>query len=180
MSWQIDPYHLQVEFAAKHLGMMTVRGHFTEATAAGTIDPENPAASSVEMTINSASAKTNNPARDNDLRSSNFLETDKYPTITFKSTTIQVESKDRFSITGDLTIKDPTRPVTLKVVRYGEFNDPGMMGHRMAYSADTQINRKDFGLTFNMLLDGRWIVSDEIKIDVEVELVEQKQEAATA
>ncbi len=76
MSWQIDPYHLQVEFAAKHLGMMTVRGHFTEATAAGTIDPENPAASSVELTIDSTSAKTNNAQRDNDLRSSNFLETD--------------------------------------------------------------------------------------------------------
>jgi polyisoprenoid-binding protein YceI len=180
MSWQIDPYHLQVEFAAKHLGMMTVRGHFTEATAAGTIDPENPAASSVELNISSASAKTNNAQRDNDLRSSNFLETEKYPAITFKSTSIQPQSKDRFSMTGDLTIKDVTRPVTLRVVRYGEFNDPGMMGHRMAYSAEGEIDRKDFGLTFNMMLDGRWIVSDEIKINVEVELVEKKEEAASA
>jgi polyisoprenoid-binding protein YceI len=180
MSWQIDPYHLQVEFAAKHLGMMTVRGHFTEATAAGSIDPDNPAASVVELAINSASAKTNNAARDNDLRSSNFLETDKYPTITFKSTSIQPESKDRFNMIGDLTIKDVTRPVTMQVVRYGEFNDPGMMGHRMAYSAEGAIDRKDFGLTFNMMLDGKWIVSDEIKINVEVEIVEQKVEAAAA
>jgi polyisoprenoid-binding protein YceI len=178
MSWQIDPYHLQVEFAAKHLGMMTVRGHFTEATAAGVIDPDNPAASSVELTITSASAKTNNAARDNDLRSSNFLETDTHPTITFKSTSIQAESNDRFSMTGDLTIKGTTRPVTLKVVRYGEFNDPGMMGHRIAYSAETQINRKDFGLTFSMMLDGRWIVSDEIQINVEVEIVEQVETGA--
>jgi polyisoprenoid-binding protein YceI len=180
MSWQIDPYHLQVEFAAKHLGMMTVRGHFTEATAAGTIDPEHPGASSVELTIASTSAKTNNAQRDNDLRSSNFLDSEKYPTLTFKSTSIQPESKDRFKMTGDLTIKGVTRPITLNVVRYGEFNDPGMMGHRMAYSAEGEINRKDFGLTFNMMLDGRWMVSDEIKINVEVELVEQKQEAATA
>ena len=179
MSWQIDPYHLQVEFAAKHLGMMTVRGHFTEATAAGTIDPDNPSNSVVEITINAASVRTNNPARDNDLKSANFLDTEHYPTITFKSTSIQPESKDRFSMTGDLTIKGVTRPVTMQVVRYGEFNDPGMMGHRMAYSAEGSIDRKDFGLTFNMMLDGRWIVSDEIKINVEVEIVEQKQEAAT-
>jgi|SRR5450631_3096812 polyisoprenoid-binding protein YceI len=180
MSWQIDPYHLQVEFAAKHLGMMTVRGHFTEVTATGTIDPDNPSASSVDLSINSSSAKTNNPARDNDLRSSNFLETDKYPTITFKSTSIKAEGKDRFDMIGDLTIKGVSRSVTLKVTRYGEFNDPGMMGHRMAYTAETEIDRKDFGLTFNMLLDGKWIVSDEIKINVEVELVEKAEEAAAA
>jgi polyisoprenoid-binding protein YceI len=177
MSWQIDPYHLQVEFAAKHLGMMTVRGTFTDVTATGTIDPEHPSASSIALTIDATTAKTNNAARDNDLRSSNFLETDTYPTITFTSTSIEAESKDRFRMTGDLTIKGVTKPVTLEVVRYGEFNDPGMMGHRMAYTADAEISRKDFGLTFNMMLDGKWIVSDEIKINVEVELVEQKQEA---
>ncbi len=82
-------------------------------------------------------------------------------------------------MTGDLTIKDVTRPITMTVVRYGEFNDPGMMGHRMAYSAEGEINRKDFGLTFNMMLDGRWIVSDEIKINVEVELVEKQEETAS-
>jgi polyisoprenoid-binding protein YceI len=180
MSWQIDPYHLQVEFAAKHLGMMTVRGHFTEATASGTIDPENPTNSSVEITIDAASVRTNNPTRDNDLRSANFLDTEHYLTITFKSTSIQPEGKDRFSMTGDLTVKGVPRPVTLKVVRYGEFNDPGMMGHRMAYSAEGQINRKDFGLTFNMMLDGRWIVSEEIQINVEVEIVEKKDEVPAA
>jgi polyisoprenoid-binding protein YceI len=180
MSWQIDPYHLQVEFAAKHLGMMTVRGHFTEATAAGTIDPDNPSNSSLEITINAASVRTNNPTRDNDLRSANFLDTEHFPKITFKSTSLQAESKDRFSMTGELTIKGVTRPVTLKVVRYGEFNDPGMMGHRMAYSAEGKINRTDFGLSFNMMLDGKWIVSDEIQINVEVELVEQKEEVAAA
>src|ERR1700694_4713325 len=105
MSWQVDPYHLQVEFAAKHLGMMTVRGHFTEATASGTIDPDNPTNSSVEITINSASVRTNNPARDNDLRGANFLDSEHFPAITFKSGSIQPESKDRFSMTGDLTIK---------------------------------------------------------------------------
>lgn len=173
--WQFDPFHTQVEFAAKHLGMMTVRGHFTEISATGTIDPHQPEASSVEVTMQAASIRTHHEVRDNDLRSSNFLEVDKYPTITFKSTRIEPAGQDRYTMTGDLTIKGNTRPVTLNVVRYGEFNDP-MMGHRIAYSAEGQINRKDFGLTFNMMLDGKWIVSDEVQILIEGEFVEKKQE----
>ena len=76
-------------------------------------------------------------------------------------------------MTGDLTIKGQTRPATLKVLRYGELNDPGMMGHRIAYSAETAIDRRDFGLTFNALLDGRWAVGDQVAINIELELVEQ-------
>ncbi|MFL5625993.1 MAG: YceI family protein [Ktedonobacteraceae bacterium] len=173
--WQFDPFHTQVEFAAKHLGMMTVRGHFAETSATGNIYPDKPEASSVEVTMQAASIRTHNENRDNDLRSSNFLEVDKYPTITFKSTRIEPAGQDRYTMTGDLTIKGNTRPVTLNVVRYGEFNDP-MMGHRIAYSAEGQINRKDFGLTFNMMLDGKWVVSDEVQILIEGEFVEQKQE----
>src|SRR5579859_1369505 len=175
--WQFDPFHTQVEFATKHLGMMTVRGHFAEISATGTIDPDKPEASSVEVTMQSASIRTHNENRDNDLRGSNFLEIDKYPTITFKSTRIEPAGSDTYTMTGDLTIKGITKPVTLKVTRYGEIND-ARMGHRMAYSAEGEINRKDFGLTMNMLVDGRWIVGDEVKIAIELELVEQKQEAA--
>src|SRR2546422_6048859 len=140
----------QVEFAAKHLGMMTVRGHFTEINATGNIYPDNPEASSVDITIQTASIRTHNENRDNDLRSSNFLEVDKYPTITFKSIRIEPTGQDRYTVIGDLTIKGNTRPVTLKVVKYGEFNDP-MMGHRIGYSAEGRINRKEYGLTFNMM-----------------------------
>ncbi len=172
--WQFDPYHTQVEFAAKHLGMMTVRGTFLEVTATGYIDPEHPEASSVDITIQAASIRTHNAQRDNDLRSSNFLEIDKYPTIHFKSTEIKQTGQDRYTMTGDLTIKGNTRPVTLSVVKYGEFNDPNM-GHRIGYSAEGKINRKDFGMTFNAMLDGRWIVSDEVQIMIEGEFVEQKQ-----
>ena len=172
--WQFDPYHTQVEFSAKHLGMMTVRGLFADVTATGFIDPDHPEASSADVTIQTASIRTHNPQRDNDLRASNFLEVDKYPTITFKSTKIEAAGQDRFTMTGDLTIKGNTRPVTLSVVKYGEFNDP-MMGHRIGYSAEGKINRKDFGLTFDMMLDGRFIVSEEIKIFIEGEFVEQKQ-----
>ena len=179
--WKFDPFHTQVEFSAKHLGMMTVRGHFAEVSVTGDVDPDQPERSTIEATINTASIRTHNEQRDNDLRSSNFLEVDRYPTITFKSTGVESAGPDRFLLTGDLTIKDATRPVTLDVVKYGEFNDPNMMGHRIGYAAETTINRKDFGMRFEMMLDGKFIVSNEVKINIEGELVEAKEaEAATA
>ena len=171
MAWKLDPYHTQVEFSAKHLGMMTVRGHFAEVTASGDIHPEAPEQSSVEATITTASIRTHNEQRDNDLRSSNFLEADQYPTITFKSTRIEPAGPDQYAMTGDLTIKGNTRPVTLQVHRYGEFNDPNM-GHRIGYAAEGKINRKDFGMRFEMMLDGRFVVSNDIQINIEGELVE--------
>ena len=178
--WQLDPYHTQVEFSAKHLGMMTVRGHFDEISAVADIDPDHPENASVEVTISTASIRTNNGARDNDLRSSNFLEVEKYPEIKFKSTRVEQIDADHFKLTGDLTIKGNTRPVTFDVVKYGEFNDPEMMGHRIAYSATGKINRKDFGLNFSMILDGRMVVSEEIQINLEGELVEQPETAEAA
>jgi polyisoprenoid-binding protein YceI len=170
-TWKFDPYHTQVEFSAKHLGMMTVRGHFGEVTATGEIDVEQPERSKIEATINTASIRTHNEQRDNDLRSSNFLEIEKYPTMVFKSTKIEPAGKDRYTMTGDLTIKGHTQPVTLAVVKYGEFTDPNM-GHRIGYAAEGKINRKDFGMEFDMMLDGKFIVSHQININIEGELVE--------
>src|SRR5258708_40199645 len=97
-TWKFDPYHTQVEFSGKQLGMMTVRGHFAEVTAPGEIDVDHPENSEIEATINTASIRTPNETRDNDLRSSNFLEVDKYPTIKFKSTSIEAAGKDRKSV----------------------------------------------------------------------------------
>lgn len=180
-NWQLDPYHTQVEFSAKHLGMMTVRGHFAEVSSTATIDAARPELTSLEVTVQTASIRTNHQIRDNDLRSSNFLDVDNHPAMTFRSTGVEPAGPDRWAMTGELTIKGNTRPVILQVLKYGELNDPGMMGHRIAYSAQVTIDRRDFGLTFNMLLDGRWVVSDEIQITVEGELVEQpEQEPAGA
>lgn len=170
-TWKFDPLHTQVEFSAKHLGMMTVRGNFTEVQATGEVYPEDPERSSVDVTINSASIRTHNENRDNDLRGPNLLDVEHYPTITFKSTKIKKESDDRGTMTGDLTIRGVTRPVTLKVVNYGEFRDPGM-GHRIGYAAETKINRRDFGIQFDYVLDGRMVVSNEIQINIEGEIVE--------
>jgi polyisoprenoid-binding protein YceI len=177
--WQLDPYHTQVEFSAKHLGMMTVRGHFADVSATGDIDPDHPESSSVDVVIRTDSIRTNHEGRDNDLRSSTFLEVEQFPVITFKSTSVAPAGQDAYTVTGDLTIKGNTRPVALNLRRYGEFNDPAM-GHRIAYGASTQINRKDFGLNFSMVMDGRFVVSDEIQIAIEGELVEKQQEAAAA
>jgi polyisoprenoid-binding protein YceI len=175
--WQLDPYHTQIEFSAKHLGMMTVRGHFTDVMSTADIDSDNLESASVDVTIQMASIKTNHEVRDNDLRSSNFLEVDKHPTATFRSTAIKQTGPDDFSVTGDLTVKGVTKPVTLTLTRLGEFNDPASFGHRIGYAGQTKINRKDFGMSFNPMLDGKFVVSDEITISLEGELVEQAQEA---
>lgn len=170
-TWKFDPMHTQVEFSAKHLGMMTVRGHFNDVTTSGNLDPEHPERSSFEATIRVSSLKTHNEQRDRDLLTSNFLEADAYPTIKFKSTRIEPAGGDRYRVTGDLTIKDTTRPVTLDAVKYGEFRDE-RMGHRIGYAAEAQINRKDFGMKFDMMLDGKYIVSNEIQINIEGEVLE--------
>jgi polyisoprenoid-binding protein YceI len=176
-TWTFDPLHTQVEFSAKHLGMMTVRGNFTEVTASGDLYPDKPERSSVNVTIQAASIRTHNEQRDNDLRASYFLEVEKYPTITFKSSRIEPKGPDRGTMTGDLTIKGVTHPVTLNVVKYGEFNDPGM-GHRIGYAAETRINRKDFGMSFDAMLDGKWVVSHDIQINIEGELIEVADKVA--
>ncbi|MFZ0994739.1 MAG: YceI family protein [Candidatus Dormiibacterota bacterium] len=178
-TWQLDPLHTQVEFAVKHLGMMTVRGHFADVQASGDINVERPEASSLEVVILTASIRTHNERRDNDLRNSSILDVEHHPTITFKSTGIQVTASDHYSMLGDLTIKGTTRPVTLAVVNYGEFNDP-MMGHRIGYGAETQILRKDFGLNTDMLLDGRLVIGNEIQITIQGELVETAEDRSGA
>src|SRR5207248_7638007 len=100
-----------------------------------------------------------------------------YPTITFRSTKIEHVEGGRYRVTGDLTIKGTTRSVTLKAVKYGEFSDPNM-GHRIGYAAETQINRKDFGMRFDAMLDGKFIVSDEIQVNIEGELLETADPSA--
>ena len=179
-TWQLDPFHTQIEFSTKHLGFMTVRGTFRETLIASDIDPEHPENSFAEVTIQTASIDTGTEARDNDLRTSNFLEVDAYPVITFKSTSARQAGTGQYQLTGDLTIKGTTRPVTLDVTRLGEINDPEMMGHRIAYTARTQINRRDFGLSFDFVRDGKMVVGNEIQITVDGEIAEQKEPAEAA
>ena len=171
--WQLDPYQTQVEFSARHLGMMNVRGHFAEIRTTADIDPNHLEMSSVDATIQTASISTHNEARDRDLCSSKFLAVDEFPVMTFKSTSIEQSGEDQYTLTGDLTIKSNTHPVTLQVLKTGEVNGVAT-GHRIGYSARAEINRKDFGLNFKIMLDGKFVVSDEIQIMIDGELVEQQ------
>jgi len=180
MSWTTDPMHTQVEFAARHMGLMTVKGHFTGVQAAIDFSEDDFTASSVEATIDTRTLTTNDERRDAHLKSPDFLNVEKFPTIAFKSTRIEHAAHDQYKITGNLTIRDVTRPVTLDVVYSGQAKDP--MGNVHAgFSAFTTINRKDWGLTWNVALEtGGLLVGEEVKLALEIEAVKAAEVATVA
>jgi polyisoprenoid-binding protein YceI len=180
MSWTIDSSHSQVNFSARHMGIMTVRGHFNDIQATIDFNQDDFTASSVEASINAASLVTNDAKRDEHLRSADFLDVEKYPTITFKSAKIERAEHDRYRMTGDLTIHGVTRPVTLDVVYSGQIKDP-WGNARAGFSAETTIRRSDWGISFNAVLEtGGLVVSDEVKIALDVEAVKPAEVLAAA
>jgi polyisoprenoid-binding protein YceI len=173
-TWSIDPTHSNVEFAVRHLMIATVKGRFTTVEGTVVLDDANPAASTAEITVQVASIDTREPQRDAHLRSADFFDVEKYPTLTFRSSGVSDVTADGFSLAGDLTIHGVTRPVTLEVINEGRGKDP-WGGERAGYAATTRIKRSDFGLTWNQLLEtGGLAVSDEVKISLDVELVKKK------
>jgi len=171
MSWTVDPMHTQVEFSAKHMGIMTVKGQITGVQAMIDLNEDDFTASSVAATIDARTLSTHDEQRDGHLKSPDFLDVEQFPTIVFKSTRIEHAAHDQYRMTGDLTIRDVTRPVSLEVVYSGQAKDP--MGNMHAgFSAYTTINRKDWGLTWNVALEtGGLLVGDQIKIALEIEAV---------
>ena len=169
MSWTVDPMHTQVEFSAKHMGIMTVKGQITGVQAVIDFNEDDFTASSVEATIDARTLSTHDERRDAHLTSADFLDVEHFPTIAFTSTGIEHSAHDQYKMTGDLTIRGVTRPVSLDVVYSGQAKDP--MGNMHAgFSAYTTINRKDWGLTWNMALEtGGLLVGDQIKIALEIE-----------
>ena len=171
-TWTIDPSHSTIEFVAKHMMITTVKGRF--AHFAGTIvaDEDNLADSTVEVTMQAASLDTRSEQRDTHLRSPDFLDVDTYPEVTFRSTRIS-GTKESFELTGDLTIRGVTRPITLDVTFEGEGKDP-WGGTRASFSAKGKFDRRDFGLTWNVALEtGGILVSNEVKINIEAQMVAQ-------
>ena len=168
--WQIDAAHSNVEFGVRHLMISTVKGRFGDVAGLVTIDPDDPRAVGVDVTINTASIDTRQEQRDNHLRSADFFDAEKFPVITFRGTRVEGDTDKKFRLFGDLTIKDVTREIALEVEKEGEGNDPwGNL--RTAFSAQTKIDRRDFGLTWNQVLEaGGVVVGDEIKISIDVEL----------
>lgn len=173
MPWQIDPNHSSIQFSARHMMISTVRGQFERFTGTIDADEQDPTRSRVEVQIDAASLNTRNNQRDADLRGPNFLDVDHYPSIDFKSTRVEQVDPSHGRITGDLTIHRETRAVVLNVEYTGQVKSP--WGTTVAgFNAHTKINRKDWGLTWNAVLEtGGVVVGEEITIDIEVELVKQ-------
>jgi polyisoprenoid-binding protein YceI len=174
-TWIIDPKHTLVEFAARYMTLTTVKGRFSSVS--GTIRAPDIDAdlggSSVEVEIDSASLDSREAQRDAHLRSADFLDVERYPSITFTSTRLERIDGDRFRVHGALTIRDVTREVALEVTRQGQARTP--TGLEVAgFTAETQIDRNDFGLKWNVALEaGGWLVADRVKILIELQAIRQ-------
>ena len=163
-TWKIDPNHSASQFSVKHLGISTVRGVFQKTTGTVTYDVADPSKAQIDVTIDAASVDTRVAMRDNDLRSPNFLDVAKYPTITFKSTRVEPAGAGKMKVTGDLTIHGVTKPVVLDVEGPSAPVN-AMGGQRMGAEATTTINRKDFGVN-----GAPSMVGDQIQIVLDVEM----------
>src|SRR6185295_3016656 len=147
MAWTIDAAHTLVEFSVKHMMITTVRGRFTKFDGTLNINDEHPERSTVEGTIQTASIDTHEPKRDEHLRSADFFDAEKYPTITFRSRRIEPTGDNQYKVVGDITIKDVTREIVFNVTDEGQGKNPWGKQVR-AFSAQATLNRKDFGLNW--------------------------------
>lgn len=172
MSWTIDASHSHIGFSVRHMVVSTVRGQFNAVRGTLNLDETNPAASRVEAEVDAATIDTHDANRDGHLRSADFFDVEQFPTITFKSTKVENNDGD-YKVTGDLTMHGVTKSVTFAVEYSGFVRDPYGLD-RAGFSAQTKINRKDFGLGWGGLLEtGGAIVSDEVKLNLEFEATQQ-------
>lgn len=171
-TFQIDPRHSAAEFAVTHLMISTVRGEFHGVNGTVVLDDQDPSKSVVNVTIDAASVDTREPDRDKHLKSPDFFDVAKYPTITFKSTKVEPAGPGKLKVLGDLTIRGVTRQVTLDVTTPKEpIKDPWGL-QRSAVYGTTKINRQDFGVKWNSALDaGGVAVSDDVNITLDVEMI---------
>ena len=167
-TWKLDPAHTQITFSAKHMMVTTVRGTFADVQGTIELDETDPTRSRGEFRVATASVDTNFGARDAHLRSADFFDAETYPDIAFVATDIVPKGGDRYAVTGDLTIRDVTRPVTFDVELDGIV--PGMSGARHAgLTATTNLTRTDWGLDWNVALEqGGWLVGKEIKLEIAI------------
>ncbi|MFQ3535986.1 MAG: YceI family protein [Aggregatilineales bacterium] len=170
-TWQVDTAHSSATFAVRHMMITTVRGTFNITSGRIVFDPANPAAAAVEATLDAASVNTGVTDRDNHLRSADFFDAVNHPAIIFKSTSVKPTGENTAEITGDLTMRGTTRPVILKAEFLGQ--GKGMDGKpRAGFVASTKINREDWGLTWNVLLEaGGVLVSKEVNIELDIQAV---------
>jgi len=170
-TWAADPSHSSFEFVARHL-TSKVRGRFHGVTGTATI-AEQPEESTVAVEIDVNSVDTHEPRRDGHLKSPDFFDVEKYPKITFRSTGLRRADEGVWELTGDLTLKDVTRPVTFDLEFLGTSPDP-WGGIRAGFSAFAEVNREDWGLNWNAALEtGGWLLSRKVRLEIEVEAVKQ-------
>jgi polyisoprenoid-binding protein YceI len=165
--WRFDMNHSAVTFRVRHLGISWVNGRFKTWTGTLVFDPASPVGGTVEAHIQTASVETGAENRDNDIRSGNYLAVDSFPEMTFTGRLVHAVDATHFHVQGDLTIRGQTRPVTLDVEMGGPTS--GQRGKRVAFTATTTINRNDFGVTFNRLVEGAQVVGNEIRITIDIE-----------
>ena len=172
-SWEIDPAHSNVQFGVRHMMISTVHGKFTKFTATATGDEKDAAHAGVQASIDVASIDTGDEKRDAHLKTPDFFDAEKFPTITFKSTKVEAAGDRRFKLHGDLTMHGVTKPVVLDVEATPEVK--GMRGEtRAGARATTKINRKDFGISWSKSMDGGGVVvGDEVEVTIDVEAVKK-------
>jgi len=178
-TWNIDPAHSTSAFAVKHLVVSTVRGQFGKTTGVIKMDDKDPTKSSVEATVDVNTIDTRVSDRDNHLKSPDFFDAQNNPSITFKSTKVQKAGADKLKVTGDMTMRGTTKPVTFEVT----YSKPitGMKGEkRRAFNATAKINRKDFGLNWSKMVEAGPVVGDQVQITVDVEAIEEAGEKAAS
>jgi polyisoprenoid-binding protein YceI len=180
MPWEIDPAHSQATFSVKHMMFSTVRGQFKVLSGHLHIDEQNPQNSWVDAQVDAASIDTRDEKRDGHLRSPDFFDVQNYPTLTFKSTKIEHMGGNDYNVTGDLTMRGVTRPVTFKAEYLGQGKNP--WGLTVAgLTAKAKVNRKDWNLNWNQALEaGGWLVSDDVTIEIDLETVQKPEEAQVA
>jgi polyisoprenoid-binding protein YceI len=170
-TWTIDPAHSHTGFGVKHLVISTVRGEFGKTSGSVVLDDQDITRSTVEATIDATTIDTRVADRDTHLKSPDFFDVAKYPTLTFKSTKIEKAGDGKLKVTGNLTLRGVTRPITLDVTGpTGEIKDP-WGNTRRGLSATAKLNRKDFGLAWSKMIEAGPVVGDEVAIDLEVELL---------
>ena len=172
-TYVVDKTHSEALFTIKHL-MSRVTGRFSDLSGSISVDVANPAASAVEFTINAASIDTNAADRDKDLRSPNFFDVEKYPTISFKSSKVTPAGKDKFTVEGSLTMHGVAKQVSLPVEFLGFGKDP-WGNDKAGFAVETVLNRKDYGLNWNKALDqGGFLLGDDVKVVISLEAAKKK------